>query len=70
MRYVSDTFNNFELWSVSEQETKKKTGEPFFHVGGKKQKKKLKSLIFFLVGPDFFTSEGSLTKEYTECHLM
>ncbi len=34
-----------------------------------KIKKKLKNLIFFLVGPDFLTSEGSLTKEYTECRL-
>ncbi len=35
-----------------------------------KIKKKLKSQYFFLVGPDFIASEGSLTKEYTECRLI
>ena len=53
---------------MSEQERKKKPVELNFHVGGKNKKNPEKS-IFFLVGPDFITSEGSLTKEYTECRL-
>ncbi len=36
-----------------------------FFMSEEKIKKAEKS--FFLVRPDFITSEGSLTKEYTEC---
>ncbi len=45
IRYVVDTFNNFELWNVTEQE-RKKTDELTFHVGGKNKKNPEKSTFF------------------------